>query len=150
MKGKSMKILVVHGPNLNLLGKREPELYGTRSLEDLNQLIAAHAKERGVTATTFQSNHEGAIIDHIQLAGAEGYDAVVLNPGAYTHTSMAIHDAIRAAPLPVVEVHISNIHSRGGLRSRSLTARSCAGIISGFGFNSYLLGIDAAIRVLKS
>ena len=145
-----MKILVVHGPNLNLLGKREPELYGTRSLEELNQLIAAHAKERGVTVTTFQSNHEGAIIDHIQLAGAEGYDAIVVNPGAYTHTSMAIHDAIRAAPLPVVEVHISNIHARGGLRSRSLTARACAGIVSGFGFNSYLLGIDAAISVLKS
>jgi len=145
-----MKILVIHGPNLNLLGRGEPEVYGTRTLEELDRHLAAHAKARGVGVETFQSNHEGEIIDRIQQAASDGCDAVVINPGAYTHTSVAIFDAIRAIDLPVVEVHLSNLHARGGMRTRSVTARACAGIISGFGFDSYTLGIDAAISVSKS
>ena len=145
-----MKILVIHGPNLNLLGTREPEIYGHRTLDDLNHLIADHAKARGVEVSTFQSNHEGAIIDQIQLAAAEGYGAVVINPGAYTHTSVAICDAIRGVDMPVVEAHISNIHARGDMRTRSVTAGACVGTIGGFGFDSYLLAIDAALAVLKS
>jgi len=150
MKGTDMKILVIHGPNLNMLGKREPEVYGKRSLADLNALIASHATSKGVTVSTFQTNHEGAIIDHLQLAAAEGHQAIVINPGAYTHSSLAIADAIRGLELPVIEVHISNIHARGHIRSRSLTAAACVGSISGFGFQSYLLAIDAAVAVLKS
>jgi len=145
-----MKILVIHGPNLNLLGTREPEIYGHRTLDELNGMIADHARARGVEVTTFQSNHEGAIIDQLQLAAAEGCDAVVINPGAYTHTSVAIYDAIRGISIPVVEAHISNIHAREDMRTRSVTAGACAGTIGGFGFDSYLLAIDAAIAVLKS
>lgn len=145
-----MKILVIHGPNLNMLGTREPAVYGTRTLEELNALIVAHAKGLGAGVSTFQSNHEGAIIDHIQLAEAEGHQAIVINPGAYTHTSLAIADAIRGVDLPVIEVHISNIHARERTRARSLTAAACVGSISGFGFNGYLLAVDAAVAVLKS
>ena len=145
-----MKILVIHGPNLNMLGTREPEVYGRRTLEELNTLIADHARERGVTVATFQSNHEGAIIDRLQLAHTEGDDAVVINPGAYTHTSVAIYDAIRSIDVPTIEVHISNIHARGGMRRRSITAGACVGTIGGFGLDVYLLAIDAALSVLKS
>lgn len=145
-----MKLLVIHGPNLNLLGKREPEVYGTRTLQELNNLLVAHGKDRGAKVSTFQSNHEGAIIDHLQLAHSEGYDAVIINPGAYSHTSVAIHDAIRSIDVPVVEVHISNIHAREDMRRQSLTAAACTGTIGGFGFDSYLLAIDAALAMLKT
>lgn len=151
-----MKILVIHGPNLNLLGRREPEVYGTRTLAELDAEIASHARERGVEVVTFQSNHEGAIIDRIHAAGGVGgdaslqVDAIVINPGAYTHTSLAIADAIRGVGLPAVEVHLSDIHARGGLRARSLVAEACVDQISGLGFESYLRGIDAAIGVSKS
>lgn len=151
-----MKILVIHGPNLNLLGKREPETYGTRTLEELNETLTRHARDRGVHLAVFHSNHEGEIIDRIHAAGGEGgerdlaADAIVINPGAYAHTSLAIADAIRGVGLPAVEVHLSNVHRRGELRSRSLVAPACAGQITGFGFDSYRLGIDAAISVLKS
>jgi 3-dehydroquinate dehydratase-2 len=124
-------------------------VYGRRTLAAINALIERHAAERGVEVTTFQSNHEGAIIDRIQAADAGEADAVVLNPGAYTHTSLAIADAIRAAKLPVVEVHLSNLHARGAERARSITATACRGIISGFGADSYLLGVDAAVRMLR-
>jgi 3-dehydroquinate dehydratase-2 len=144
-----MKILVIHGPNLNMLGTREPEIYGDGTLQDLNNLITSYGEEKGAAVITFQSNHEGAIIDHLQLAGPEGYDAVIINPGAYTHTSVAIHDAIRGLELPVIEVHISNIHARENMRTRSLTASACLGSIGGFGFASYLLGIDAALSIQK-
>jgi 3-dehydroquinate dehydratase-2 len=145
-----MKFLVIHGPNLNLLGRREPEVYGDRTLEDLNEMIERYGKDRGVDIMTFQSNHEGAIIDQIQLAHAEGCAAIIINPGAYTHTSVAIYDAIRGVEIPVVEVHISNIHAREDMRTRSLTAGACVGSISGFGLHSYLLGIDAAISSSKA
>lgn len=150
-----MKILIIHGPNLNLLGKREPEIYGSRTLEDLDTSLADHAKDRGVALDFFQSNHEGEIIDRIQSAGnaadtSQKADAIVINPGAYTHTSLAIADAIKGLGVPAIEVHLSNIHARGRRRSRSLVAPACAGQISGFGFDSYKLGIDAAISVLKT
>lgn len=139
-----MKLLVIHGPNLNLLGTREPEVYGTKTLADLDKAIADRASERGAAVECFQSNHEGEIIDSIQRAGDNNVDAIILNPAAYTHTSMAILDALRASTIPVIEVHISNIHARPG-RSRSVTARAATGIISGFGLDSYLLAIDAAL-----
>ena len=151
-----MKILVIHGPNLNLLGRREPEIYGTRNLLELDSEIADYARTAGVEIDTFQSNHEGAIIDRIQVAGgvgggaADAADAIVINPGAYTHTSLAIADAIRGTGVPTVEVHLSDIHSRGEIRSRSLIADVCVAQIAGLGFESYLRGIDAAIEVLKS
>jgi 3-dehydroquinate dehydratase-2 len=150
-----MTILVIHGPNLNLLGKREPGIYGTKTLEELNTILTEYANERGIRLELFQSNHEGEIIDRLQAAGGEadkagGTDAIVINPGAYTHTSLAIADTIRGIDPPAIEVHLSNIHARGHMRSRSLVAPACAGQISGFGFESYRLGIDAAVSVLKS
>jgi len=151
-----MKILVIHGPNLNLLGRREPQIYGTQTLADLNAVITEHARERGVELYTFQSNHEGDIIDRIQAAGGAGghppqlADAIVINPGAYTHTSLAIADAIIGTGVPTVEVHISDIHSRGELRARSLVSDACIAQIAGHGFDSYLLGLDAAIKALDS
>jgi 3-dehydroquinate dehydratase-2 len=150
-----LKILIIHGPNLNLLGKREPEIYGTRTLDDLETLLTDHAEDRGVALDFFQSNHEGEIIDRIQAAGNEAdtlqqADAIVINPAAYTHTSLAIADAIKGAGVPAIEVHLSNVHARGHMRSRSRIAPVCAGQISGFGFDSYKLGIDAAISVLKT
>jgi 3-dehydroquinate dehydratase-2 len=145
-----MKILVIHGPNLNLLGKREPAIYGRRTLANIDARIAQYARERDIEVETFQSNHEGAIIDRIQAADAGDIDAIVLNPGAYTHTSLAIADTIRAVSLPVVEVHLSNLHARGPERVHSLTATACSGIISGFGHESYLLGIDAAARAVRA
>ena len=144
-----MKILVIHGPNLNLLGTREPQIYGSRTLDELDDVIARHATDRGVTVETLQSNHEGEIIDRIQSTPGV-FDAIVINPGAYTHTSVAIFDALKSVAVPAIEVHISNIHARGETRARSVTAGACVGIISGFSFESYTLAIDAALAVLKS
>ena len=135
-----MNILVVHGPNLNLLGTREPEVYGTDTLEEINQRIEDYAKKRGVAVTFFQSNQEGAIIDAIQESDC---DALVINPAAYTHYSHAIRDAIQATGKPAVEVHLSNIHGREPFRSRSVVAPACRGQITGFGPMSYLLAIKA-------
>jgi 3-dehydroquinate dehydratase-2 len=144
-----MKILVIHGPNLNLLGTREPQVYGTRSLARIDSDLVAYGRERGVEIETFQSNHEGAIIDRIQSAGADEFGAIVLNPGAYTHTSLAIADAIRAVALPVVEVHLSNLFARGAERSGSVTAVACRGLVCGLGHESYRLGIDAVMRLAR-
>lgn len=145
-----MKILVLHGPNLNLLGTREPSVYGTRSLEELNADIIRHAATHSIEVDLFQSNHEGELIDRIQCARDDGFSGIVLNPGGYTHTSVALHDALKAATVPAVEVHISNIHARGESRERSVTAAACTGIVAGFGFASYLLGIDALAGVLEA
>ena len=139
-----MKILVIHGPNLNLLGTREPEIYGTISLAKVDAMLVKHGRELDVEVETFQSNHEGAIIDRIQEAAAAGVGAIVINPGAYTHTSLAIADAIRAVKTPVVEVHLSNLYARGVERATSITAAACHGVVCGFGAASYLLGIEAA------
>lgn len=142
-----MKILVLHGPSLNLLGKREPEIYGRRTLAEIDAILVEYGAERDHEIATYQSNHEGGIVDAIHAAAEQDFDAVVLNPGAYTHTSMAIADAIRAVSIPVVEVHLSNLFARGPERAHSVTSGACRGIVSGFGHESYLLGIDAAVRL---
>jgi 3-dehydroquinate dehydratase-2 len=138
-------VLVLHGPNLNLLGRREPAVYGRLSLAQVNQTIERHARSRGAQAVCRQSNHEGQLVDWIQQAAGEGFGAVVINPGAFTHYSIALRDAIGAVPLPVVEVHLSNIHAREEFRRHSVTAAAAVGQISGFGPASYVLGIDAAL-----
>ena len=136
------KILVIHGPNLNLLGEREPGIYGDVSFEKLNENIMAHAEKLGLECEIFQSNHEGAIIDKLHAARTEFF-GVVLNAGAYTHYSYAISDAIKAIRIPCIEVHISNIFARDAFRSHSVIAPVCKGSISGFGLQSYYLGITA-------
>ena len=144
-----MKILVLHGPNLNLLGTREPGVYGTTTLVGINSSLAELAVQFGVTVDFFQSNSEGALIDAIQ--GAVGsHDGILINPAAYTHTSIALRDAIAAVGLPVVEVHLSNIHSREAFRHQSFIAPVAVGQIAGFGPDSYLLGLEALVRHLRS
>jgi len=143
-----MKILVIHGPNLNLLGKREIHIYGDLTLEDINNSIKRLADELGVSVSFKQSNHEGEIVDMIQNSG--DFDAIVINPAAYTHTSIAIRDALAAVDIPTIEVHISNIHSREEFRQRSLIAPVASGQISGFGADSYLLGLRAAVSIVNA
>jgi 3-dehydroquinate dehydratase-2 len=140
-----MKILVIHGPNLNLLGSRETEIYGEQSLDEINGSLMKLSAELGIELTVRQSNHEGEIVELIQ--GSKGYDAIVINPAAYTHTSIAIRDAIAAVAIPTVEVHLSNIHSREEFRQKSLIAPEAYGQISGFGAESYLLGLRAAASI---
>ncbi len=140
----------MHGPSLNLLGTREPAVYGTKTLAEIDAMIVAYAGERGVEVATYQSNHEGSLIDGIHAAAEQGFAGIVLNPGAYTHTSMAIADAIRAVSIPVVEVHLSNLFARGPERSQSITATAARGLISGFGHESYLLGVDAVLRIARA
>lgn len=132
-----MKFLIINGPNLNLLGKREPGIYGDESYDALCQMVKAYALEHGSTAECFQSNHEGAIVDAIQQA--EGvYDAIVINPGAFTHYSIAILDALKAVDVPCIEVHISNVHQREEFRHKSVTAPACVGQVTGLGPYGYL------------
>ena len=147
-----MKILVINGPNLNLLGEREPGYYGTDTLASINADLEKKAAELGTEIEFYQSNHEGAIIDRLHAARANangGIDAIVLNAGAYTHYSYAIRDAIAAIKLPVVEVHLSNIHARDAFRETSVIAPVCVGQISGFGAYSYTLGLYAAVNAAK-
>ncbi|MFQ5577894.1 MAG: type II 3-dehydroquinate dehydratase [Anaerolineae bacterium] len=141
-------ILLLHGPNLNLLGTREPDVYGTLTLEEINRRIIVAAAERGVTVRAAQSNSEGALVDALHSA-ANWADGVIFNPGAYTHTSIALRDAIAATGLKVVEVHLSNVHAREPFRQTSLLAPVCAGQISGFGWHSYRLGLDALLHILN-
>ncbi len=136
------KILVIHGPNLNLLGEREPGVYGNTNIETLNSNIIERAKEQGLECEIFQSNHEGAIIDKLHSARLQ-FDGVIINAGAYTHYSYAIRDAISAIKIPCVEVHISNVFARDEFRSKSVIAPVCKGSISGFGLNSYYLAVTA-------
>jgi len=144
-----MKILVIHGPNLNLLGEREPEKYGRRTLEDIDTAIKKLASEIGATVECFQSNCEGELVSKIQEV-KQHFDGILINPAAYTHTSVAIRDAILAVTKPCVEVHLSNLYTREEFRHHSYIAPVCVGQISGFGLDSYLLGLKALVNHLKS
>ncbi len=144
---KQKRILVLNGPNLNLLGKRQPEIYGRLTLEQINKKIGALAKELGVAVEIRQSNHEGELVCWIQEAPKQ-YDAIILNPAAYTHSSVAIRDAITATGIPTIEVHISNIYKREEFRKHSYIAGAAVGQIAGFGVQSYLLGLRAAVAQL--
>ncbi|OLC70533.1 MAG: type II 3-dehydroquinate dehydratase [Deltaproteobacteria bacterium 13_1_40CM_4_54_4] len=146
MAGKK-KVLVLNGPNLNLLGKRQPEIYGHLSLEQINKQIRALAKELGVNVEIRQSNNEGELVTWIQEAPKQ-FRAIVINPAAYTHSSVALRDAITAAGLPTIEVHISNIYRREEFRKHSYIAGAAVGQIAGFGVQSYLLGLRAAAELL--
>lgn len=141
-------ILVLHGPNLNLLGNREPEHYGSLTLSQVNQAVKRHAKARGLRVVCQQSNDEAKLVTAIQTAARRGFGAVVLNPGAFTHYSYALRDAISAVSVPVVEVHLSNVHAREEFRRISVISPVACGVISGLGLQSYLLGIDAAASLL--
>lgn len=141
------KILLIHGPNLNLLGEREPGIYGRDTMASINAEVIDKCHKNGMECTAFQSNTEGAIIDQIHAAQGD-CDAIILNAGAYTHYSIAIRDAIAAVRLPVVEVHLSNVHAREEFRHTSVIAPVCAGVIAGFGKNSYLLAVDAVKELL--
>jgi 3-dehydroquinate dehydratase-2 len=142
------KILVIHGPNLNLLGKREPEVYGNVTISEIDSDMRKLAKSKGVELEIAQSDHEGAIVELIGSAPGK-FGAILINPAAYTHTSVAIRDAISAAAVPAVEVHLSNIYAREEFRHTSLIAPVAKGQVSGFGKASYLLGLEAAIGLLK-
>lgn len=135
--------LVLHGPNLNLLGTREPTVYGRVTLAEVDRLVREHGRKLGIRVESRQSNDEGRLVDWLQGAGKEGFLGVVFNPGAFTHYSIALRDAVAAIDLPVVEVHLSNIHAREEFRRHSVIAGAARGQISGFGPQSYLLGLDA-------
>ena len=135
------RVVIVNGPNLNLLGKREPHIYGTRSQEDLKQVVQDRAGKLGFEVSFFQSNHEGELIDFLQKEGP-GSAGIVINPGALSHYSLALYDCLQALALPVVEVHLSNIHAREEFRSRSVTARAARGVITGLGFSGYELALE--------
>jgi 3-dehydroquinate dehydratase II len=144
-----MKILFLNGPNLNLLGTREPQVYGKTTLADIEASVRTEASARGVTVDFRQTNLEGELVTWIQTAKNQ-FEAIVLNAAAYTHTSVALRDAISATGIPTIEIHLSNIHSREEFRHKSLIAGVCRGQIAGFGSKSYLLGLDAAINVIES
>lgn len=144
-----MKILVIHGPNLNLLGKREPDVYGRVSMKSIDESLKKLARAQGVMLEIFQSNHEGEIV--IRIQEAEGvFGAILMNPAAYTHTGVALRDAVSAVKTPVVEAHLSNIYARESFRRQSLIAPVAAGQIAGFGAKSYELGLLAAIHLAKA
>jgi 3-dehydroquinate dehydratase II len=143
-----MHVLVIHGPNLNLLGNREPEIYGTQSLADVNELIATAAADLGLQVTCAQYNGEGQIVDALHAARANA-EVVIINPGAYAHYSYAIADAIKSIAIPTFEVHLSNIHARDEFRRTSVTAAACRGTIGGFGALSYVLALHAAAKMLE-
>lgn len=143
-----MKILIIHGPNLNMLGKREPSIYGAGTLQEINRILKEESRRLDVKTEVFQSNSEGEIVGRIQDAMKKS-DGILINPGAYTHTSIAIRDAILSAGLPVVEVHISNIYKREDFRQKSFISGVSVGVISGFGSDSYILGLNGLVNYLR-
>ena len=146
---KMAKVKVIHGPNLNMLGKRETGVYGSATLDEINNAVRLLAKELDADVSFFQSNSEGKLIDMIHEA-AGTYDSIIINPGGYTHSSIAIRDAVAAVNIPTVEVHMSNIYSREEFRHHSYISQVAAGQISGFGVNSYLLGLRAAVEIVRN
>jgi 3-dehydroquinate dehydratase-2 len=144
-----VKISVIHGPNLGSLGRREPEVYGTATLQDVDRALAAHATDLGVEVESFQSNSEGAILDHLE-AVADQADGIVINPGGLTHTSVSLRDGLVAAGLPFVEVHLSNVHARERFRRHSYLAPVAVGVVAGFGVESYLLGLRGLVTHLRA
>jgi 3-dehydroquinate dehydratase-2 len=143
-----LKILVIHGPNLNLLGTREPGIYGRQTLKDINARLLKEAKDRDVSLTAVQTNSEGVIITLLQKARGK-FDGIIINPAAFTHYSYAIYDTILAIGIPTIEVHLSNIHKREEFRRKSVIAPACLGQICGFGFRSYLLALSVLIDIIK-
>ena len=143
-----MNILLVHGPNLNLLGKRQPEIYGTQTLDNINHYLIQIAQKQGIELKTFQSNHEGEIVSKIG-ANIDWANGILINPAAYTHTSIAIRDALSAVSLPVIEIHLSNIYKREDFRHHSYVSPIAVGVICGFGNHSYELALNAMINILQ-
>ncbi len=143
------KVLVIHGPNLNMLGKREPEKYGTSTLDEINADIEAHCRKLDIEVQAFQSNHEGTIVEKIQQA-RDDFDAVIINPAAYTHTSVAIRDAVLLLDIPVIEIHLSNIYKREPFRHKSMLCDVVTGQIAGFGIYGYVMAIDAVDNIFKA
>jgi len=144
-----MKIAVINGPNLNFLGIREPKIYGSSSLTDLEKALIEYGKQKNIEIICFQSNYEGALIDFLQKCYHDGVEGVIINPGAYTHYSYALADALKSIAKPIVEVHISHIHNREEFRKNSVTASACIGVIEGFGFDGYFMALDALLKKLK-
>jgi len=143
------KILIINGPNLNMLGIREKNIYGTTTLDDINEMISKKAKELGVEVSFFQSNSEGAIIDKIHSCYGNT-DGIIINPGAYSHYSIAIYDAIKAVSIDTYEVHISNVFSREEERTNLVTAKASKGLVSGFGYYSYILALEGLVNAIKT
>ncbi len=148
--GGNVRILVLHGPNLNLLGTREPDVYGSTTLADIHVMMEARAHADGVQIESFQSNSEGGLIDRVQAAGAEGIEFIIINPGGYTHTSVSLRDALAAVRIPFIEVHLSNVHAREAFRQHSYFSEIAVGTISGLGAQGYALALEAAlVRIRK-
>ncbi|ONC35428.1 3-dehydroquinate dehydratase [Burkholderia pseudomallei] len=143
------RLLVLHGPNLNLLGTREPEVYGRVTLEQIDQALAARAQEAGAELESFQSNHEGALVDRVQATGSDGTAFILINPAAYTHTSVAIRDALAGVGIPFVEIHLSNVHRREPFRHHSYFSDQAEGVICGLGWKGYLYALEYALDKLQ-
>jgi 3-dehydroquinate dehydratase-2 len=147
--GRNASILVLHGPNLNLLGTREPEVYGRTTLADIHLMMEARARADGVQIESYQSNSEGGLIDRVQAAGAEGIEFIIINPAGYTHTSVALRDALAAVRIPFIEVHLSNIHAREAFRHHSYFSDLAVGVICGLGAQGYALALEAALNRIR-
>lgn len=145
----SARILALHGPNLNLLGAREPDVYGHTTLADIHTMMEARARADGVQIESFQSNSEGGLIDRVQAAGAEGIEFIIINPGGYTHTSVSLRDALAAVRIPFIEVHLSNIHAREAFRHHSYFSEIAVGTICGLGAQGYALALEAALARIR-